>query len=151
MKKIIVIMSVVIAVLLFVILALLRSRNTPLLRNDADEWHGEQTITGVQKNSGEIAIPGYTALVFQAEQTEQKVNIYNPDINDCLFRFTLIIDGAGYWQSGYCAPNHGYYTITLNEPLPAGEYNGLLRIECFRENGEQLNGASQPITIISEE
>lgn len=108
----------------------------------ADNWQGDQELYKPQSEVPMIKIPGITSLVFAPDTTSQKVNFYNPEENDCLFRMTLNVDGKEYWQSGYCAPGKGYYDIELTEPLETGTYSAYLLVECFKEDGTRLNGAN---------
>ena len=82
-------------------------------------------------------------MVFIADQTTQKVNFYNPEINDCLFLMSLYVDEELLWQSGYVKPGDGYYEIELSRALPEGENfkNGCLRIQCYKLDGTTLNSA----------
>ena len=71
-----------------------RSDNKSLLPTDgiAVEWDGEQKLpTGVKTDDKTIKIPGIGSLTFIANQKEQKVNFYNPEENDCLFRMTRCV------------------------------------------------------------
>lgn len=108
----------------------------------ADNWQGDQELYKPQSDVPMITIPGITSLVFAPDTVNQKVNFYNPEENDCLFRMTLNVDGKEYWQSGYCAPGKGYYDIELTEPIEAGTYSAYLLVECFKEDGTRLNGAN---------
>lgn len=108
----------------------------------ADNWQGDQELYKPQSEVPMITIPGITSLVFAPDTVNQKVNFYNPEENDCLFRMTLNVDGKEYWQSGYCAPGKGYYDIELTEPIEAGTYSAYLLVECFKEDGTRLNGAN---------
>ena len=158
-KKRFIYISIIFVLLLCLILLLLKCCHSPeteqppnlTLDNDAVSWQGEQPLQNAKTDKKEIAIPGFTSLVFTANQTAQKVNFYNPESNNCLFLFQLIIDDSILWESGYCPPGNGYYNIELTEPLQNGEYNGLLKIQCFRETGEQLNGASVKFDLIVQE
>lgn len=117
---------------------------------DAQSWQGNQDLHR-GKAGKEIAIPGFSSLAFIADQTDQKVNFFNPAENDCLFVFSLFVDDTLLWQSGYCPPGNGYYNIQLSEPLRNGKYSGILKIECYRQNGEQLNGARIPFDLTVED
>lgn len=108
--------------------------------NNAVEWEGNKNTSEPQKN-GFIAIPGFEALQFKANQTSQEVNFHNPEKNNCLFLMTLFVENEEYWQSGYVEPGKGYYNIELSKLLSAGEYNAELRIQCFRKIGVELNSA----------
>lgn len=110
--------------------------------DNADNWKGDKDLYNPQSEVPMIDIPGITSLVFQPDTTNQKVNFYNPETNDCMFRMTLNVDGKQYWQSGYCAPGKGYYDIELTEPLESGTYSAYLLVECFKEDGTRLNGAN---------
>lgn len=107
----------------------------------ADEWNGEQGLYNPQDEVPSIEIPGIVSLVFAPDETKQKVNFYNPKVNDCLFRMTLYADDKQYWQSGYVEPGKGFYEIELTEPIPVGSYEAYLLYECFKEDGTVLNGA----------
>lgn len=114
-----------------------------LLSDDtAQEWQGDQPLYNPQDKAKMIDIPGITSLVFKPDEKNQKVNLYNPETNDCLFRFNLIVDDKQYWQSGFCAPGHGYYDIELDETIPGGTYTAYMLVECFKEDGTKLNGAN---------
>ena len=106
----------------------------------AVQWEGEKNRPSDQ-TPGTIAIPGFDELTFVADQTQQYVNFHNPEVNDCLFLMTLYIQGEPYWQSGYVEPGKGYYTIELSATIPVGEYEGELRIQCFKRSGTELNSA----------
>lgn len=119
------------------------STSTTLLPdNRAAEWNGNQSL---QRQTGQvgdgIAIPGFNELTFYVDQKQQQVNFYNPATNDCFFLMTLFVNEEQLWQSGYVAPGTGFYKIDLDRTLQAGEYDGYLKIQCFREDGEELNSA----------
>ena len=116
--------------------------------SDGTQWHGKQAIEH-QIEVKQIAIPGIDKLYFVANQTEQQVNIYNPDTNDCEIKFTLEVDGETLWQSAECSPGYGFYTINLSKPLAAGTYKGTLLHECSR-NCKELNSARMNLEIIVE-
>ena len=112
--------------------------------NAADDWNGNQELPKASLgDKPAIAIPGFNELVFIADQTTQKVNFYNPEINDCLFLMRLYVDEELLWQSGYVKPGDGYYEIELSRALPEGENfkNGCLRIQCYKLDGTTLNSA----------
>ena len=120
---------------------------------EADEasvkWQGSQQIEGVKKEQAGIVIPGIEKMVFKSGETKQKVNLYNPEENNCSIRFTLFINGKQMWQSGKCEPGYGYYEIELQELLKAGTYDGMLLHECFR--GEtKLNAANMDVIVVSQ-
>lgn len=118
---------------------------------DAEDWSGEREVYAGEKNTDTIDIPGYGSITLKADDAEQTVNFYNPEQNTCYFRMTLLLsDGTQLWQSGLVEPGKGIYSITLEETLPAGEYEGaVLRYECFAMNEGQtpLNGSEIKLTL----
>lgn len=123
------------------------------LDSNAEDWNGQQQLPSGNINTGKnICIPGFDSLVFFANQTRQKVNFYNPEVNaDRLFKMTLIVGDTVCWQSGYCPPGSGYYEIDLTEPIEPGEYKAYLRIQCFKPDGTELNGAKVSFNLLVEE
>ena len=120
--------------------------------NDSDstatKWMGKQDIS--QKSEmKQIAIPGVSDLIFESGEISQKVNLYNPEQNDCQMVFTIIVDEKEIWKSGKTEPGYGYYEIELSEPFEKGNYVGTLLCECSR-NGEKLNSAKMKVRIIAE-
>lgn len=148
MKKKKTFLIIMILLLLLICVAILfsfgRSPENILLPSDknAEEWNGKQNLpNGAKSESKTIKIPGFDSLAFTAGQKEQKVNFFNPEENDCLFRMTLFVDDKQYWQSGYVEPGKGYYNITLDDTFESGNYNAYLFVECFKEEGKALNSA----------
>lgn len=109
---------------------------------NAEEWNGNQNLPNGEKSETKtIKIPGFDSLAFTAGQKGQKVNLYNPKENTCLFRMTLFVEDVQYWQSGYVEPGKGFYDITLDKVLESGDYDAYLFIECYKEEGTALNNA----------
>lgn len=53
--------------------------NSVVNDGNAVEWNGEQSLPkSTLGNSPAIEIPGFTEMVFIANQTKQDVNLYNP-------------------------------------------------------------------------
>lgn len=119
------------------------SSSIPIQSDESAElWTGERQTERINIAKEEISIPGFTSLVFKANEREQSVNFYNPEGNHCYFQMSLFINGVSYWESGYVEPGKGYYQIRLNNTLNVGEYEGRLVIRCFAQNGVSLNGAN---------
>lgn len=144
-KRFLIIMFLLLLLICIIILfSFGRSPENILLPSDenAEEWNGKQNLpNGAKSETKTIKIPGFDSLAFTAGQKEQKVNFFNPEENDCLFRMTLFVDDKQYWQSGYVEPGKGYYNITLDDTLESGDYNAYLLVECFKEEGKTLNSA----------
>lgn len=111
--------------------------------NLTEEWTGKQNLPGKKGSNEKIEIPGISSLCFEAGNTKQLVNFYNPNSNeDILFLMSLHINESEIWKAdGLCSSGKGYYEITLNESLEVGEYEAYLLIECYRTDGTRLNGA----------
>ena len=120
--------------------------SAPTAISDGQKWRGKQVIEQTQDQVKQISIPGIDKMTFTANDTEQRVNIYNPETNDCTIVFSLYIDEELLWRSGKCVPGYGFYDITLAHGLEAGNYQGVLLYECERD-GKQLNSAKVNVEI----
>lgn len=99
-------------------------------------------------DSGNINIPGYEALDFNAGETKQTTRFHNPAENGCLFRMSLTVNEETLWTSDYIAPGENVESITLSHALNAGEYDAKLHYECFTITEKApLNGADIDLTI----
>lgn len=116
--------------------------------SDGTQWHGKQAIEH-QIEVKQIAIPGIDRMYFKAGETTQKVNIYNPESNDCTISYKLIMKGKVIWKSEKCYPGYGFYEIKLTHSLEAGTYSTHLLHVCERD-GQQLNSANMNVEIIVE-
>ena len=154
-RKLLIILILLLLVIICAVIALWH-RRTPKsgdekpdieIDSNADEWNGEQPLDQRKQDVKNIAIPGIQSLVFEVNMTKQKVNFYNPEENDCLMQFTLVVDDKELWQSGYCEPGKGYYNIELSEPIEAGTYQAHLHYGCYRQNGDALNSANMEFPL----
>lgn len=110
--------------------------------NRAAVWNGNQYLPqAASKPVDGIIVPCFDQLTFYENKLTQKVNFYNPEENDCYFKFSLYSDGSFLWESGYVQPGNGFYEIDLKDYLAAGCHDGFLRVECFTYSGEALNSA----------
>ncbi len=116
----------------------------------AQDWNGDQQLPQNGDNVS-VALPGFKSLNFYANETSQKVNLYNPEENTVLLQISLLADGKEIYKSGYVEPGKGFYDIELNEPLEVGEYAGILKYQCFLDNGKEMNGAEVQFNLIVEE
>lgn len=99
MKKKSIYISIIVILLLLLIGAVWcflhnQSVDKPSLPTDSNavEYEGDKPTNRLPNGQKGIAIPGFDTLVFSANQTNQRVNFFNPDSNDCLFLMTLYID-----------------------------------------------------------
>lgn len=125
----------------------------PELDENAVVWQGEQPEHNPQTDGGQsgIAIPGYKSIVLKADQAQQSVNLYNPEVNDCYFVMSLLLpDGTEIWKSKMVAPGKGLYEIMLSQTVPAGTYeNSTLKYECYKMDDSLtlLNGGEVKLTL----
>lgn len=61
---------------------------TPSYSKDAVDWDGS---FATEAEDGMISIPGYDTVPLQAGSDTAKIELVNPDTNDCLFQFELIL------------------------------------------------------------
>lgn len=108
---------------------------------NAEEWNGNQKLPTGNK-SKLIEIPGFQSLVFFSNEEKQKVNFHNPESNSCLMKMSLYADDVELWHNNdYLAPGKGYYEIEVDNMPDVGNYAGKLQIQCYTEDGTELNGA----------
>lgn len=116
----------------------------PNLDSDAVDWHGSQDLEDVGKqNGGTISIPCFENLVFAANKKTQKVNLYNPEKNNCYFVITLIVGEDTVYQSKMIAPGTGFYEIEINDLLDVGKYAATIVYECYSiDDLSPMNGGA---------
>ena len=125
----------------------------PDLDGNAVDWLGEQPDSEPQAGDGQagIAIPGYKSIALKADQAQQNVNLYNPEVNGCYFVMSLLLpDGTEIWKFKMIAPGKGLYEITLSQTVSAGTYeNSILKYECYKMDDSQtlLNGSEVKLTL----
>lgn len=121
------------------------------LEEGAEKWEGvlPRETGGVTEG---IAIPGYKSITVDADTTDVKVNLLNPEGNPCYFVISLILsDGTELYKSKMIEPGMGLYEITLNKALAAGEYDAAVKYETFSLEGlNPMNGAEVKIKLIAE-
>lgn len=110
-------------------------------------WNGKQTIETNYKQSS-IAIPGFTKISFEANSTNQKINLYNPDTNACSMDFSILMpDGSVLWSEENIQSGYGLYDIQLNKELEKGAYEKcIFTIRCYKD-GVELNGCNIAFTL----
>lgn len=110
-------------------------------------WNGKQSIEKEYEQSS-ISIPGFDEISFKSNSTNQKVNIYNPDINNCIMNFSIIMpDNTILWAEGNIQPGYGLYDIQINKELEKGTYEEcIFTVRCFRD-GIELNGCNIAFTL----
>lgn len=121
-----------------------RTEQTKIIDTEGQEWMGKKN-NSAQKKSESIAIPGFESMTFIKNQSHQSVNFYNPNVNNCYFKLSLLLpDGVQIWESKYIEPGNGIYEIDLDNLLEEGEYEGaILKYQCYTMDEKQspLNGS----------
>ena len=109
----------------------------------------ERFAAAAPSDSGGIDIPGYESLSFKAGSLSQKVNLKNPQTNDCYFVLSLIINSETLWTSDYIEPGYAVKKLTLTRAPEKGEYDAVLHYDCFTLNDKTpLNGAEIQLKLI---
>lgn len=155
-KKMRYLLLVLLMLIMLLILLLSRCSDSEVVNNLlpidelTEEWSGKQNLPGEKGNNERIEIPGFSSLCFRSGETKQLVNFFNPESNeDILFFMSLFVEESEVWKAnGLCSPGRGYYEIDLNEPLDEGKYEAYLLIECYLDDGTQLNGARVEFELI---
>lgn len=124
----------------------------PILLNDTAnnnassgiKWDGNSITVNRDKPEKYIAIPCFTDVNFISNQTSQKVNIYNPEENECVMSFAIVLsDGTVIWESDNTCPGYGFHDIELAQQLLPGLYEARLITRCFTlDKKSELNGSS---------
>lgn len=108
------------------------------------KWDGNSITVNRDKPEKYIAIPCFTDVNFISNQTSQKVNIYNPEENECVMSFAIVLsDGTVIWESDNVYPGYGFHDIEITQTLSAGTYEARLITRCFTmDKKSELNGSS---------
>lgn len=116
----------------------------PDLDSNAVDWVGKQELENAGRDSGgTISIPCFESLVFTANEKTQKVNLYNPEQNNCYFVITLIVGVDTLYQSKMIPPGTGFYEIELTDVLDVGKYAATIVYECYSiDDLSPMNGGA---------
>lgn len=124
----------------------------PILLNDTAnnnassgiKWDGNSITVNRDKPEKYIAIPCFTDVNFISNQTSQKVNIYNPEENECVMSFAIVLsDRTVILESDNVYPGYGFHDIEITQTLSAGIYEARLITRCFTmDKKSELNGSS---------
>ena len=132
-----------------------------LTRNNAEPKTGsENAVQTPQSENGGLVVPerpemldvtAYETIKLKADTLEQSVRFENPVQNNCWLVITLSLeDGTVLWKSEELLPGQVVRSITLNQPLAAGEYeNAILSYQHWTYDEEKLplNGAETLVTL----
>ena len=117
-------------------------------------WTGAD-IAGLDTDPGEnkMTIPGYPKLNIQADSLQSTLSLLNPKHNSCYFVFEIILSETQeiLYTSGMVPPGEATTRQNLSRALPAGEYDGILKISTASlEDQSPMNGAQQKVKIIAQ-
>ncbi len=132
-----------------------------LTRNKGEPQTGsENAVQTSQSENGGLVVPerpemldmtAYESIKLKANTLEQSVRFENPVQNNCWLVITLSLeDGTVLWKSEELQPGQVVRSITLNQPLAAGEYeNAVLSYQHWTYDEEKLplNGAETLVTL----
>lgn len=117
----------------------------PTLDPSAQDWTGDPLPDQTPGEAVGIQIPGYPSITLPADTQTVAVALLNPEGNPCYFTFELILTDTDevLYTSDMVAPGKVITQATLARPLPAGEYNAVIRISTASlEDGSAMNGAN---------
>ena len=121
----------------------------PDLDPDAKDYPYQNEVT---VKEGEIAVPGFSAMIFPKDRVSVQSVLVNPEENDCYFvySFVLMETGEELYRSGMIPPGMAVQEQTLSRPLAAGEYMLLIRVQAYSlEDKHEMNGVNMevPLTV----
>lgn len=129
-------------------------------RNNSNPEAGSTAQTSQSENSGLVVperpemldVTAYESIKLEADTLEQSVRFENPVQNNCWLVITLSLeDGTVLWKSEELQPGQVVRSITLNQPLAAGEYEkAVLSYQHWTYDEEKLplNGAETLVALI---
>lgn len=118
----------------------------------AETTGSDISIESSEDMTGQIAIPGFETMTFDAGTTTQNVALANPEVNHCYFKISLYLeDGTQLWESDYIEPGKTSDRIVLSKALEKGTYeHTAIKYDCFTmdEDLTPLNGAEIKVILI---
>lgn len=93
-----------------------------------------------------IALPGYESLVMAAGSDKLYTALWNPEVNPCYFKFSLVLKESGeiLYESGLVPPGEAVTEVTLSRKMEEGEYPVMVKMDSFslEDKTQPLNGGS---------
>lgn len=92
---------------------------------------------GIENTDPEsIMLPGYDVLEMNAETQMVDIALFNPEGNDCYFRFHIIEknDNKELYQTGLIKPGTAVTQFKIEEKLKKGEYPILIKVDTVDLN-----------------
>ncbi len=153
MKNKIAVLVAILTILVIACLMLFGLSACKIVEGNATEQNLPATNNApfVEKNPHTIAIPGYEAIMLEADVVKQSLAFPNPAQNMCYFEISLYLeDGTLLWTSSLIEPGKSSEPMILTQPLEKGTYtHAVLKYQCFKMDGSfaPLNGAESKVTL----
>ena len=145
-KKLLIILCIFLVIAIGVIIWLITSKGVPGA-NTGDKQSG----LAVPEQQEMIQVTAYESLELKADTLQQEVRLSTISDNECITVMSLVLeDGTELWRSAELYPGQIVLSMTLSQPLPAGEYpNTVLRYQHFTLDEEKtpLNNAETLLTL----
>lgn len=100
-----------------------------------------------------IAIPGWDHIEIEADKTDVKVNLINPEDNADRYymKFTIYLDGEDepLAETGLIRGGESALELHLTHPLSAGEYHATVHVQPYRvQDSTPTNNADIELMLI---
>ena len=100
-----------------------------------------------------IAIPGWDHIKIDADKTDVKVNLINPEDNADRYymKFTVYLDGEDepLAETGLIRGGESALELHLTHPLSAGEYHATVHVQPYRvQDSTPTNNADIELMLI---
>lgn len=120
---------------------------SPAYSADAVDWDGE--FMG-DADPGYITVPGYDTIPLRAGTDTTQIALANPDSNECNFQFQLILKDTNeiLYTSDLVAPGKAIMQQKLNQIFEEGDYNLIIRINTFSDDGETTYTGTDVETVL---
>lgn len=115
--------------------------------SDAVAW---DSSIGDDADAGVITIPGYEAVPLKAGTDTTKVELGNPESNECLFQFDMILADTGeiIYSSDMVKPGTAIMTQQLDRTFETGDYDLIIRVStCSLDGKTTYNGTDIETTL----
>lgn len=150
-KLLITLVLIVLALVSFKLLynQYLLNKATPL-SYDSRSVNWENSSGEVAGKTNYIIIPNFDTVSLEAGSDLAKITLANPSDNTCNFQFQLILedDSETIYLSKMVAPGKAIVEETLSRPLKAGDYDLIIRINTFSEDGKISSNKAELKTIL---
>ena len=122
-----------------------------------------QSATRITMNKADlkknVTLPGWGTITIDKESATVKVPFNNPEANkdNYYMSFELKVDLKGdgeftsVYESGLVEPGNYLNQVTLNQPIPEGEYNAIVHIQPYTmtEQPQPTNNGDVKVRLIA--